>query len=156
MLNQTDSAFRFIMAMTGPEISRTMANPLLGENFPKVMASETIQRRIMGGANPAVRYFFQRSQTTPSLILELSKVGLMPMQGFDAWLTAKSANMVYTFELQKALEGGANPELAHQMALDRMDEAVYRYSQPMGVANKSLMEVSGNRFAKMWMMLVGR
>ena len=152
IINQTDSGFRFILAMTGPEIARTMANPHLGENFPTVLKSDTINRRIMGGANPAVRYFFQRSQTTPSVLLEMSKEGLMPMQGYDAWLTAKSANMVYTFELQKALEGGANKDIAHPMALDRMDDAVYRYSQPMGVANKSLMEVSGNRFAKMWMM----
>ena len=152
ILNQADSLTRFTWAMTPGEISKALADPRLGENYHTVWASPTIQRRITEGANPAVRHLFQKTRMTPSMWLDAAKKGLVPMQTFDAVMTARSANIVYTFELAKNLEAGMSQKQAHELALDRMDEAVYRYSQPMGVANKSLPEVSGNRFMKLWML----
>jgi hypothetical protein len=70
----------------------------------------------------------------------------------DAALTSLSSALVYRAAYEQATGGGATEAQAEAMALDAMDDVVFRYSQPVNLASKSLREVSGNIVMKLFMM----
>jgi hypothetical protein len=150
---QLDSGFRMIFAMPMHRIAKAFLDPLAFlSNIPKAWASDTVQRRIQDGGSPEAKYVFKRLQFSPHFLLnELARVSLLPLNYFDAALTSFSSAVVYTDSYNQAKAAGLNDVQAEAQALDDMDSAVYRYSQPTGTASKSLREISGNTAQKLFM-----
>ena len=145
---QTDSGLRFLLNVPMHRAMAAMTNPKFWESIPASWHSETIQRRVMSGGSPEARYMFDKAQMTPSVILSLSRMGMMPMQLFDAGLTSISSAIVYADAYNQAKKQGMDESQAEAVAAEAMDEAVWRYSQPVGISNRSLLSVTGNPLLK--------
>lgn len=154
IIMQADSMHRFVFAMPTRRIVRALNDPKLIENISLAWHSDSVQRRVQHGSSPEARYLFDATRTRPSVMLELARLSMMPVQYADAYLTSLSSAVVYTDAYNAAIEQGNTPQNAEAIAAEQMDEAVYRFSQPMGTANRSLTEVSGNAFFRMFMLFM--
>lgn len=143
---QFDSALRFMFAIPASRWVPLLVNPKSWANFSKAWHSDTVQRRIIGGMAPDVQYAMQANNLTPSRLLALSRAGMLPINYADAFATSISAAIVYT----DAINQGAS----HEAALDRMDAAVARFSQPTVLAQKSGLEVTSGAAMKLFMMFM--
>jgi hypothetical protein len=152
---QFDSALRFIFSMPSREIVGAVTDiPGILKSVPDVWKSDSVQRRLVNGSSPEVRYLFERSRVKPSLMMKLAEYAMLPIQYTDAFLTSISGAAVYRSAFKQAKAAGAPDEIAERQAGDAMDDAIYRYSQPVGLASRSLREVSGNRAQKIFMMFL--
>jgi hypothetical protein len=131
-----------------------LADPKLLSNIPKAWHSDTIQRRIIGGSSPAVRYVFESARVKPTRFLSLAQASMMPMQYVDAYGTALTAAVVYTHHYNDAIKAGATPAMAEKLAADEMSYAVYNYSQPIDTANRSVRETQANIVTRTIMMFM--
>jgi hypothetical protein len=152
---QLDSAMRFMLAMDPRQIGSALSNPVaLAASMPKIWFSPSIQRRLKGGMNPAVQLLFARDAAKPGPLSSLAWLSMQPIQIFDAAATTISSAMVFRASFNDAKAAGMNDAAAEAVALEAVDAAIYRYSQPTGFGSKSLMENSGNVFAKVWMLFL--
>lgn len=152
---QLDSAMRFMLAMDPRQIGSALSNPVaLAASMPKVWFSPSIQRRLKGGMNPAVQLLFARDAAKPGPLSSLAWLSMQPIQIFDAAFTSLSSAMVFRASFNDAKAAGMPDAAAEAVALEAVDAAIYRYSQPTGFGSKSLMENSGNVFAKVWMLFL--
>ena len=69
----------------------------------------------------------------------------------DAALRSFSSAMVYRYHYNEAINSGLDEAQAEATAFDAMDQAVYRYSQPTMTGQKSIREVHGNQWQKLFM-----
>lgn len=152
---QLDSAMRFMLAMDPRQIGSALSDPIaLAAAMPKVWFSPSVQRRLKGGMNPAVQLLFAREAAKPGPLSSLAWLAMQPIQIFDAAATTISSAMVFRASFNDAKAAGMPDAAAEAVALDAMDAAIYRYSQPTGFGSKSLMENTGNVFAKVWMLFL--
>jgi hypothetical protein len=148
---QLDSAMRFMLALDPRQIGGALLHPVeLAKAMPKAWFSPTVQRRLKGGMNPAAQFLFARGSTKPGALSSLAWLSMQPIQQFDAAATTLSSAMVYRAALADAKAAGLPDDQAEVAALDAMDAAVYRYSQPTGFGSKSLVENTGNAITKAW------
>jgi len=157
--NQLESGSRFLYALPLKDVARALSNPVaLLESMPKVWNSETVQNRLVGGSNPAARFVFQNAHMSPSKWLSsyyaLGTTGLQPMQYADAALTTLSSAIVYRDAYTRAMKAGLSEKAAEARALDAMDAAVYRYSQPVMFSAKSDVENTSNAAMKLLFMFM--
>ena len=137
--------------MSPREIGSALMNPVaLAASMPKIWFSPTIQRRLKGGMNPVAQFLFARSSSKPGVMSNLAWLSMQPIQIFDAAATTLSSAMVFRAAYNEAKSAGLPDAQAEQAALDAMDAAVYRYSQPTGFGAKSNVENTGNAFVKLW------
>jgi hypothetical protein len=151
---QLDSATRAIFAMPMGRIAKAMLDPRFISNISKAWHSDTIQRRVQGGASPEARYLFEQTRVKPSLMLRLGRASMAPVQFTDGVLTSLSSAIVYTDSYNQNKAAGMTDEQAAAAAADDMDDAVYRYSQPTGLGSRSLQELTGDRWKKAFMMFM--
>jgi len=151
---QADSAMRMLFTVPPKRVVAAMLDPKFIETLPIAFHSRAIQTRIQNGASPEARYMMEKTRARPSVALELARLSMMPVQMFDAYMTSFSAGVVYRDKYNEAIEQGIDDADAQAIAMDQMEEVVYRYSQPMGIANRSLAEISGNKFFKVFMMFM--
>jgi hypothetical protein len=152
---QLDSAMRFMLAMDPRQIGQALMDPVaLAASMPKIWFSPSIQRRLKGGMNPAVQLLFARDSVKPGVLSNLAWLSMQPIQIFDAAATTLSSAMVFRSRFAEAKESGLTDADAEAAALDAVDAAIYRYSQPTGFGSKSVIENTGNVFAKVWMLFL--
>lgn len=151
---QVDSAVRMTLALPMKRVVAAMLDPDFIATIPKVWHSDAIQRRVRGGSSPESRYLFDKTNAKPSVMLELGRASMLPIQLMDGWLTSFSSAIVFRDAYNEAIAQGFDEQGAEAHAADAMDEAIYRYSQPTGVASKSLQEVSGGQLKKIFMMFM--
>lgn len=152
---QVDSAFRFAFAMDPKNVFQALSDiPALMQSLPAVWHSDTIQRRLHGGATPEARFLLDRERERPGFFSHMASASMLPMQYFDAAATTLSSAIVFRDAYQQATEGGANEVQATAIAADAMDAAVYRFSQPSSFGAKSLMENQGNILFKSIMLFM--
>ncbi len=155
ILMQADSSIRFVLSMPTRNAIRALSNPIKFISAVKdVWESDTIQRRIENGASPDARFLIEQGRVRPSVLLKAAVTSMLPLQYFDAGMTSISAAIVFKSAYDEALSSGANPTLAKEMAADAMDDAVYRYSQPTGLANRSLREVGSGTVQRLMMLFM--
>lgn len=151
---QIDSSIRMTLALPMKRVVAAMLDPDFIATIPKVWHSDSIQRRVRGGSSPESRYLFDKTNAKPSVMLELGRASMLPIQLMDGWLTSFSSAIVFRDAYNEAIAQGFDEQGAEAHAADAMDEAIYRYSQPTGVASKSLQEVSGGQLKKIFMMFM--
>jgi hypothetical protein len=148
---QADSAMRFMLAMDPRQIGSALSDPIaLAAAMPKVWFSPSVQRRLKGGMNPAAQFLFARSATKPGVISNLAALSMKPMQLFDAAATTISSAMVFRSAFNDAKEAGMSDAGAEAVAVDAMDAAIYRFSQPTGLGSKSNIENAAGPVTKMF------
>jgi hypothetical protein len=146
---------RFLFAMPPKRLFKALANlPEVIKTMPPAWNSESVQLRVVNGASPEARYLFERQRIRPSVMLRLGELSMMPMQYVDGFLTSFTAAIVYRDAHSQAKESGSSDAEADAIAADAMDDAVYRFAQPVGLTSRSLREVSGNRAIKIFMMFL--
>jgi hypothetical protein len=148
---QVDSAMRFMLAMDPRQIGSALSDPIaLAGAMPKAWFSPSVQRRLKGGMNPAAQFLFARSASKPGVISNLAALSMKPMQLFDAAATTISSAMVFRASFNDAKAAGINDAGAEAVALDAMDAAIYRFSQPTGLGAKSNIENAAGPVTKMF------
>jgi hypothetical protein len=151
---QIDAASRAALDMGLAEYTKTVLDPRWMADMPKAWNSDTVQRRLIEGSRPEVRYVFERAAVRPSMLLWAAQKSMIPMQMTDAALTSFTAAIVYRNAYNKAKKAEASDAMAEQAALDAMDKAVFNYSQPIDITSRSLREVQGNMLQKVYMMFL--
>ena len=151
---QIDAANRAALDMGLAEYTKTVLDPRWMADMPKAWNSDTVQRRLIEGSRPEVRYVFERAAVRPSMLLWAAQKSMIPMQMTDAALTSFTAAIVYRNAYNKAKKAEASDAMAEQAALDAMDKAVFNYSQPIDITSRSLREVQGNMLQKVYMMFL--
>ena len=151
---QLDSMTRAIFAMPMGRIAKALLDPRFFSSIPQVWRSETIQRRIKNGGSAEARYLFEQTRLRPSAMLRLGRAAMMPIQYTDAFLTSLSSAVVFTDSYNQAVKAGKSAEEAAAIAADDADDAVYRYSQPTGLGNRSLQELTGGQWKKAFMVFM--
>jgi hypothetical protein len=143
---QGDSALRWMAAIP----MQRWGNVLLAHRWlaaiPKAWHSDTVQRRVQQGTNPAVRLAMERNNLTPSLLLKAVDIGFWPINVFDGAATAVSSAIVYADSIQQGM--------SEEQALRKMDEAVARFSQPITVTSKTQALVNAGPSMKMLLMFM--
>lgn len=152
---QTDSIGRFIFRMKGKRIAEALTDfQGVMKTVPKAWSSPSVQRRILNGATPEVRYLYEQAAINPNVLNKIAQLSTLPMQFADGALTAFSSAIVYRDAYTQAIKDGAPAKQAEAIATDAMDEAVYRYSQPVGFGSKSMLENSGGAMTRMIMLFM--
>ena len=100
--------------------------------------------------NPATQFLFARSATKPGALSNLAWLSMQPIQIFDAAATTISSAMVYRAAYNDAKAAGMTDAAAEAVAMDAMDAAIYRYSQPTGLGSKSNIENAAGPVTKMF------
>lgn len=155
ILMQTDSGMRFLMATNPKEWVDALLNPAkLVADMPKVWHSNTVQRRLLAGANPETQFLLRRAAAKPGIAAKISELSTAPMQWFDVVLTTLGGAIVYRSAYKDTISSGATTAIAERVALDALDAAVYRFSQPTGTGNRSLVENSSNVLTKSLMVFM--
>ena len=154
LMMQVDSMFRATMVLPTDRILAAMADPNFAENIRKSWNSDTIQRRIEQGSSAQVKYIFDQHQIRPNAMLGLAKASMMPIQWTDAGFTSFTAAIIYTDAFNEGKAMGMSDAGAEAYAADKMDDGVYRIAQPTGTFNRSLVELTGQTWARMFMMFL--
>jgi len=143
---QGDSALRWMAAIP----MQRWGNVLLAHRWlaaiPKAWHSDTVQRRVQQGTNPAVRAAMERNNLTPSLLLKAVDIGFWPINMLDGAATAVSSAIVYADSIQQGM--------TEEQALQKMDEAGARFSQPIAVTSKTQALVNSGPAMKMLLMFM--
>lgn len=143
---QGDSALRWMTAIPIQRWHKAFLNHRWIAAIPTAWHSDTVQRRVMQGTNPAVRLAMERDNLTPSLLLKLVDIGFWHLNYFDGAATAVSSAIVYA----DAIEQG----MTHEQATQKMDEAVARFSQPIAITSKTQALATGGASQKMLLMFM--
>ena len=152
---QVDAAMRFLFAMPPKRIFQALADlPGVIKSMPESWERESVQRRVINGATPEARYLFEQQRIRPSTMLRMGELSMLPMQYADGFLTSFTGAIVYRDAHREAIKAGASASEADAAAADAMDDAIYRFAQPVGLTSRSLREVSGNRAIKLFMMFM--
>jgi hypothetical protein len=154
IFNQFDAVTRFLYAMPLKDVMRAISNPQkVLESVPKSWNSETVQNRVLQGSNPAARFALKQAGMTPGKFLSawygVGATGLQPMQYGDGGLTTLSSAIVYSDAHAKALKAGLSGKDAEARALDAMDAAIWRFSQPVMFSAKSPVENNSHAAMKL-------
>ena len=152
---QMDSASRFLLAMHPREIAKAFTDPAgLVKAMPKVWFSDTVQRRLKGGMNPEMHFLFNRASSKPGIGTKIASIATAPMNFMDAVFTTIGSAAVFNHAYKEAIATGMKPKQAEAQALDALDSAVYRFSQPVGFGSKSKIENQGGLFSKIYMLFM--
>ncbi len=150
---QVDAGMRMMFEMPIKDVAKAMANPAqLLADLPMAWHSDTVQRRIIEGTSPEIRFIFESARIKPTEMLRLSTFAMMPMVYTDTVLTTTVAAMVYRYHYQQAKAAGLRDADAELVAADKMGKAVYNFAQPIDITSRSLREISGNKAVKTFMM----
>lgn len=152
---QTDAGARALFEMPLSEVAKAMANPAaLLADMPTAWNSETVQRRIIQGTSPEIRFIFESARVKPGTMMTLASWAMLPMVYTDTVLTSTVAAMVYRYHYKQAVAAGSPGAEAERIALEAMDRAVYNFAQPIDITSRSLREVSGNKMIRIFMMFM--
>jgi hypothetical protein len=145
-----DSAMRFLLPLTPRQIGSALMSPVkLAQALPKSWFSPTVQRRLKGGMNPAAQFLYARESVKPGMFSSLGWLSMQPVQLADAAGTTLSSAIVYQATFNDAKAAGMSEAQAESVALEAVDAAVYRYSQPTGFGSKSNVENTAGAFGKL-------
>jgi len=151
ILMQADSAIRAIAAIDMRQMVNAIADPAgLAASMPDVWHSPTVQRRLNGGMNPEAKFIFSKFSGKPGIGAKVAMAAMTPVQFFDASATTFSSALVFQATYKDAIASGMNEKMATAAAMDAMDSAVYRFSQPTSFGSKSRMENSGGAIQKLF------
>ena len=154
---QSDAGFRAPMKLNWKEFREQLGNLSTGalwKDVVKMWNSPTISRRVQQGANPLIRYIYERARYNPSIMMDASKASMFPIQFFDGAFSSIAAGMVYRAEFDRAKSHGATDEIAERAAMSSVQDSVDDYSQPMVKSAKSLQENVGGMPKKTFMMFM--
>jgi|GEM_PF-2341552 len=152
---QTDAGMRFMFAMEPGEVVRAFSDPAaLVKSMPAIWFSEAVQRRIKGGMSPAMQFVFQQYSAKPGVMANVAHASMAPINRTDAFFTTIGSAIVFRSAYTTAVAEGMNEKMAVDHAMKEVDKAIYRFSQPIGVGQKSLIENSGNILTKSIMMFM--
>lgn len=154
VFSQVDAFSRGAFAIPAKEYFKRLIDPNIWQKVPDAWKSETIQRRVIAGSNPQVRFVYDAGKVNPSTLLRLGAYSFQPMQYTDAYLTSVTAAIVYDYHYTESLKAGATEQMAKKFAEEEMMFAVYNFSQPIDRANRSSREISGNIFMRGYMMFM--
>lgn len=154
VFSQIDAFSRGLFAIPAKEYFKRLIDPNIWQKVPEAWKSDTVQRRIIAGSNPQVRFVYDAGRVNPSTMLRLGAYSFQPMQYMDAYLTSVTAAIVYDYHYTGSLKAGATEQIARKTAEEEMMFAVYNFSQPIGRANRSSREISGNIFMRGYMMFM--
>jgi ADP-Ribosyltransferase in polyvalent proteins len=126
---QGDSGLRWMTAIPMQRWGNALLLHRWLPNIAKAWHSDTVQRRVKQGASPAIRTAMEQSNLTPSLLLRAVDIGFWPINMFDGALTSLSSAIVYTDAIQQGM--------TNEQAMQKMDEAIARFSQPIGITAKT-------------------
>ena len=152
LIMQTDSLFRWIAEIPLKAWLPSLFDSRLWSNIHETWKSDTIQRRVREGMTPDMQYVMQQGKLTPSLFLEMGRIGFYPMRWVDGVFTSASSGLIYTYHYNEAIKAGMTPDAAQAEAADRMDAAVHKLSQPTHMTAKGLHEVNAGAIMKMILM----
>lgn len=143
---QVDSAARWTMVVPARRWIPLLVSGKWFSAIPTAWHSPTVQRRIKEGMSPDVKYAMDAGNLSPTRLLQLVRVGMAHIRYLDAAATSLSSALVYT----DAINQGFN----HEQAMDIMDDAVARFSQPINITGKSQIEITSSSGIKMMMMFM--
>lgn len=149
---QMDAFARGAYGMPYFEFLKRLINPRIWGEVPQAWHSDTIQRRIIAGSNPQVRFVYDSAKMKPTTMLRLGAYSFAPMQYTDAYLTSVTAAISYDYHYQQAIKAGASETAAAKVAEEEMMFAVYNFSQPIDQGSRSVREISGSLWMRGLMM----
>ena len=152
---QIDSTVRFIAAVETKDMVLAFADPAaLFKSMPKIWNSPTLQRRIKGGSNPVIQFMFTKTRNKPGVASNITEASMKGLNYGDAVFTTISSAVVFRASYTEAKAQGATEDQATDAALDAVDAAVYRFSQPVGFGSKSMVENSSNSILRSTMLFM--
>jgi len=118
--------------------------------------SDVVQRRIDGGFSAEARIAQQGASMTGSQAIVFMQAGMLPMAHVDAGWTAMGAAVAFDYYKRSYLSqnAGATVEMADTHATARLERMMATSAQPADIVNRSLIERSGNIFARSMSMFV--
>jgi hypothetical protein len=143
---QGDSALRWMAAIPIQRWGRIFLAHEWLAHIPTAWKSDAVQQRLHNGMSPAVRFAMEESKTSPPVLLWLIDKGFWPINMLDAAATTFSSAIVYADALSQ--------NMSEEQAMQKMDEAVARFSQPISVTSKSQMAVTQSGPMKMLLMFM--
>jgi hypothetical protein len=143
---QLDSAARWMLVVPARRWIPLLVSGKWFSAIPKAWHSTTVQRRLIEGMSPDVKYAMDAGNLSPTRLLQMARIGMAHIRYLDAAATSLSSALVYTDAI--------NQGFSHEQALDRMDDAVARFSQPTGITSKSQLEITSSAGIKMLMMFM--
>jgi hypothetical protein len=143
---QADSGLRWAFEVPGRRWIPLLLSGQWITAFPKAWYSPTVQRRIMEGMSPAMKYAMQATNLTPSTMIHMIRASFWPVKMFDAAATSLSSAIVYADAIRQGM--------SKEQALDKMDAAVHRFSQPISLTSKSQLEIASGPGTKMLLMFM--
>ena len=143
---QLDSSTRWTMVVPARRWIPLLVSGKWFSAIPKAWHSESVQRRLMEGMSPDVKYAMDAGNLSPTRLLQLARVGMSHIRYLDAAATTLSSAIVYADAVRQGF--------THEQALDRMDDAVARFSQPISITSKSQIEITSSAGIKMMMMFM--
>ena len=141
---QGDSGLRWMAAVPIQRWGRAF---LVHKWIPMVLEmwkSDVVQNRVTGGMDPVARFAMERDNMTPARLLNLVNWGFWAITHADGAATSISSAIVYS----DAVSQGAT----HEQAMDKMQEAVARFSQPTTITSKAQSLASASPAWKMLLM----
>jgi hypothetical protein len=133
---QLDSGIRWMHAIP---IHRWHRALLLHQWLPqihKAWSSPTVQRRLVSGSDPAIQHAMGENKWTHPWLLWAVDKGFLPINAIDAAFTSVSSAIVFSDAKAQGL--------SDEEAMQKMDEAVARFSQPIMVTTKSQVLVNAS------------
>ena len=126
---QGDSLQRWMNAIPMTRWARVFLLHQWVPNIAKGWHSDSVQNRIYGGMNPAMQASLKSGKLTPARLTLAVNAGFWHLRYIDAALTSISSAIVYTDAIKQGM--------TEEQALQKMDEAVARFSQPTLSVSKS-------------------
>jgi hypothetical protein len=108
----------------------------------------------MGGMNPEMKFLFTKNATKPVAMNTAALYSTAPINYMDAVFTTIGSAAVYKSAYDEAIAEGANETVAAEIALDALDAAIYRFSQPTGFGSKGLKENDSHIWIKSMMLFM--
>ena len=126
---QGDSALRWMAAIPIQRWWRPlMLHQWMGQ-LNKAWWSPAVQRRLWEGTNPAIQQAMNQNGWTHPWLLRAVNAGFWPIRAIDAAATAFSSAVVFADAKAQGM--------SDEQAMQKMNEAVARFSQPIMVTTKS-------------------
>ena len=138
-------------------LSRALTSPQeFAADVAAMWKSDIVQRRIDGGFSAEARIAQQGASMTGSQSIVLMQAGMLPMAHVDAGWTAMGAAVAFDYYKRSymAQNNGATQEAAEAHATARLERMIATSAQPSDIVNRSLIERSGNIFARSMSMFV--
>jgi hypothetical protein len=115
-------------------------------NVNQMWHSDTVQRRVIQGSNPVIQEYMKANNLTPSIMTKLVHAGFWLQNRIDAYGTAVSSAIVYTDAI--------NQGMTEEQALEKMDVAVAKFSQPILEPSKAKSLLNPAAGARLYLMFM--